>query len=481
MLNGEKRYLGLAVILAIASFWAGLVAAQSVNSLPAVANQLSLPKALELARTNYPSLRGKLATIRAAEAEAQGLQVALLPQAGVQAQTLNATSNQVRGAYVSNGGLLLPISGVRTDGFNNQATWTSGASLVVDWEAVTFGRRQARRSQARLAIEQAQADYEGEFFTHQVRVCDAYLLALNAQKSVALQTANLQRAQALQRVIRASTEGGLRPGIDSAIANTEVARARLQVLESQQLAQQQVLRLTELIGQPNPTVQLDSMAFYNRLPRLLNTQSGSVALHPQLRVFQKSIELGKANEALLKAAALPSVSVLGSLQGRGSGISERAQPDGTFRIDPSLGAGLPLRSYNYIVGVTAIWRPTDLLRSKYALSAQRERINAFQQTYNQQALGIQAASQNASLQLELAQARADQAPLQLDAAQQAYTQSQARYESGLDNILALTQTTALLNRAEVDQAIVTNSVWRALLLRAATAGDLDSFLQQIPR
>ncbi|GAB4022384.1 hypothetical protein GCM10028808_69980 [Spirosoma migulaei] len=481
MLNGEKRYLGLAVILAIASFWAGPVAAQSVNSLPAVANQLSLPKALELARTNYPSLRGKLATIRAAEAEAQGLQVALLPQAGVQAQALNATSNQVRGAYVSNGGLLLPISGVRTDGFNNQATWTSGASLVVDWEAVTFGRRQARRSQARLAIEQAQADYEGELFTHQVRVCDAYLLALNAQKSVALQTANLQRAQALQRVIRASTEAGLRPGIDSAIANTEVARARLQVLESQQLAQQQVLRLTELIGQPNPTVQLDSMAFYNRLPRLLNTQLGSVALHPQLRVFQKSIELGKANEALLKAAALPSVSVLGSLQGRGSGISERAQPDGTFRIDPSLGAGLSLRSYNYIVGVTAIWRPTDLLRSKYALSAQRERINAFQQTYNQQALGIQAASQNASLQLELAQARADQAPLQLDAAQQAYTQSQARYESGLDNILALTQTTALLNRAEVDQAIVTNSVWRALLLQAATAGDLDSFLQQIPR
>ena len=441
---------------------------------------LTLPQALELARTNYPSLRGKLATIRAAEAEAQAFQLSLLPQAGTQAQVLNATSNQVRGAYVSNGGLLLPISGVRTDGFSNQAAWTSGVSMVVDWEAITFGRRQARRQQARLAVEQAQADYEGELFKHQVRVCDAYLLALNAQKSVALQTANLRRTQELQRIIRASTEGGLRPGIDSAVANTEVARAQLQVLESRQLAQQQALELTELIGQPSPTVQLDSMVFYNQLPKLPLTPGSNPALHPQLRVFQKNIDLGRASETLLKAAALPSISVLGSLQGRGSGISEQAQSDGTFRIDPSLVAGLPPRAFNYIVGVTAIWRPTDIFRSKYLVSAQHERINAVQQAYNQQALGIQAANQNAILQVQLAQARAQQAPLQLDAARQAYIQSQARYESGLDNIQALTQTSALLNRAEVDQALVTSSVWRALLLRAATAGDLDSFLQQLP-
>lgn len=478
-MRSDKQYFWL--LITLTSCWLGPSWAQTNSPTPTGTSFLTLPKALELARTNYPILRGKLATIRAAEAEAQGLQYALLPQAGLQAQTLNATSNQVRGAYVSNGGLLLPISGVRTDGFNTNAAWTSAASLVVDWEAVTFGRRQARRDQARLAIEQAQADYEGELFTHQVRVCDAYLLALNAQKSVALQTANLQRSQQLQRIIRASTEGGLRPGIDSAVANTEVARAQLQVLESQQVAQQQVVRLTELIGQPTPAVQLDSMVFYNQLPRLPQTPGSNPALHPQLRVYQKDIDLERAGETLLKAAALPSISVLGSLQGRGSGISEGAQADGTFRIDPALGAGLPLRSFNYIVGVTAIWRPTDLWRAKQAVSAQRERINASQQAFDQQALGIQAASQNAILQLQVAQARAQQAPLQLDAAQQAYIQAQARYESGLDNIQALTQTSALLNRAEVDQALVTSSVWRALLLRAATAGDLDSFLQQLPR
>ncbi|GAB3989802.1 hypothetical protein GCM10028807_15490 [Spirosoma daeguense] len=472
-IRNKKRYVG--VLAALIGCWSGTINAQSN-----LTNKLTLVKALELARSNYPSIRNKLATIRATEADAQVLRLALLPQAGLQAQVLNATSNQVRGAYVSNGGLALPIAGVRTDGFNSQPSFSSFGSLVVDWEAVTFGRRQARRDLARLTTEQAQADYEAELFTHQVRVCDAYLLALNAQKSVALQQNNLQRAQGLQIIIRASTEGGLRPGIDSSVANTEVARARLQVLESQQIAQQQVLRLTELTGEPNPTAQLDSMVFYDERP-LLSMAPASVGLHPQLRVFQKGVELGRANETLLKSAALPSVSLLGSLQGRGSGISEAPNADGTFRIDPSLGAGLPPRAFNYIVGVTAIWRPTEFFRTKYVLAAQHERINAIQQNYDQQTLALRTADQNAHLQLQLAQSRAEQAPLQLDAARQAYTQAQARYESGLDNSLTLTQTTALLNRAEVDQALTTNGLWRALLLRAATAGDLDSFLQRLTR
>src|SRR5438128_1806042 len=130
-----KRHIGLFIVLA--SFWSGQSSAQPGNTL-STTNQLTIQQALELARTNYPSLRGKLASVRAAEAEAQAINMALLPQAGVQAQTLNATSNQVRGAYVSNGGLLLPISGVRTDGFNSQPAWTSGLSMVVDWEAITF-------------------------------------------------------------------------------------------------------------------------------------------------------------------------------------------------------------------------------------------------------------------------------------------------------------------------------------------------------
>jgi outer membrane protein TolC len=444
-----------------------------------VAQGLSLDDALENARNNYPSLRGKFSAIRAAESDAQALRMSFLPQAGVQTQALNATSNQVRGAYVSNGGLALPIAGVRTDGFNSQAAWTSFGSVVIDWEAVTFGRRQARKNQARLAIEQSQVDYDVELFTHQVRVCDAFLLALNARKSVELQQANLQRAEALQTIIRAGTAGGLRPGIDSSVSNAEVARARLLLLESRKNAQQLTLRLTELIGKPDPSARIDSMHFYDRLPEAAPAPNQALTIHPLLRSYHKQLEVAEASRATLKASALPSVSLIGSLEGRGSGISEQAGTDGKFDINPSLGSGLPFRAYNYIVGVTALWRPTELFRTRYALSSQKERANVSRQAYNQQVLTLEANGQNAALQLELAQATVRQSPLQLDAARQAYNQSRARYESGLDNILTLTQTATLLNRAEVDQALAVNNLWRAFLLKAAAAGDLQEFLKQV--
>ncbi len=452
-----------------------------LSHVTAQTTKISLREVLEQAQTNYPMLRSKLATIKASQADAEALKMSFLPQAGIQAQALNGTSNQVRGPYVSNGGLVVPIGGVRTDGFNNQATWTSSSSILVDWEAITFGRRQARRNQASLAIEQAKVDYENELFLHQVRVCEAYLLTLNFKKAVLLQIANLDRAKALQSITRASTSGGLRPGIDSAVSNAEVARARLQVLESHKLAQEHLLRLTQLTGKPSLQYELDSLVFYDQLPNLNLMNQQPSRLHPQLRVLQNQMALGEANRSVIKANALPSISLLGSVQGRGSGISEGPQSDGTFRIDPSLGAGLPLRAFNYVVGVTAIWRPTELFRTKYNALAQRERVNSNKESYNQQSLALRTSSENATLQIDLAQATVKQSPLQLEAAQQAYAQARARYESGLDNIQTLTQTAALLNRAEVDQALAVNGLWRALLIKAAADGNLEEFMTQIPQ
>jgi hypothetical protein len=46
--------------------------------------------------------------------------------------------------------------------------------------------------------------------------------------------------------------------------------------------------------------------------------------------------------------------------------------------------------------------------------------------------------------------------------------------------VVLTQAAVVLNRAETDQAIATNNVWRALLLRAATSGDLGELTTQLP-
>jgi outer membrane protein TolC len=141
---------------------------------------------------------------------------------------------------------------------------------------------------------------------------------------------------------------------------------------------------------------------------------------------------------------------------------------------------LPFKVYNYAVGAALTWRVTELLHSRRAATAQLARSEQARAEYSQQELQLRTEQQNARSQLDLARQSALAAPAQLDAAQRVYTQAQARYNAGLDNLVVLTQATLVLNRAETDQAIAINNVWRALLLRAATSGSLTDFTGQLP-
>lgn len=443
------------------------------------ATPLTLPQALTLARTAYPTLRARQAGIAAATADVRTLRATYLPQLTAQVQALDGTSNQARGALL--GGIGPNVSGVR-EYTSSQASWASQGMLFIDWPAVTFGRYRADVQRAEASVGQAQADYDQALFQHQVQVADAYLLALAAQKAVALQAANLRRTQGLRRVIVAATRAGIQAGIDSSTANAENARAQLQLLVSRQQAEQQRVRLAGLLGVP--TQQLapaDSALFFTQLPTLpAVADSGSVLRHPTLLAYRQRIAVSDATAKYLASNNRPTLSLVGATWGRGSGAASTAGADGSFTIDPSLGAGLPFKVYNYAVGAALIWRVTELLHSRRATSAQSARSEQARAEYSQQELLLRTEQQNARSQLELARQSALAAPAQLDAAQRAYTQAQARYNAGLDNLVVLTQATLVLNRAETDQAIAINNVWRALLLRAATTGTLVDFTGQLP-
>jgi len=456
---------------------AGLLIQQAAVAQAVVTAPLSLPQALDLARTNYPALRARQAAVGAAAADVRTTRANFLPQITMQAQALNGTSNQVRGAALSGGAI--PVSGVRPD-FSSQTTWTSQAGLAVEWPVLTFGRYRAIVQRANTAVAQAQSDYDQELFAHQVQVADAYLLALVAQKSVALQAANLKRAQALRTVIRAGALSGIRAGIDSSVTDAETSRAQLQLLTSQQQALQQRVRLAGLLGVPTQAIQIDSMKFYTKLPSTeppLNVDT--TRLPPILQAYQQRIRASEAQSNALRMNTRPTLSLVGATWGRGSGISNRAGETGNFAIDPALGAGIPFKAYNYVLGASLSWNVTELWRTKYATAAQQQRVSQAQAEYAQQTLQLQIERQNAVLQLELARQTAREAPQQLDAAKRAYVQAKARYDAGLDNLVVLTQAAVVLNRAETDQALAVNNLWRALLLRAATNGTLAVLLDQL--
>ncbi|GAA4503480.1 hypothetical protein GCM10023172_28400 [Hymenobacter ginsengisoli] len=455
-----------------------LAQAQQPRELAQLPRPLTLPQALQVAQANYPALRARQLAVRAAEADVRTNRATFLPQLTAQAQALNATANQVRGAYLP--GVAFSESGaVKATGPDGRTNFSSLGVLAIEWPAVTFGRYRASETRSQAAVSAAQADYEQAIFEYQAQVADAYLLALGSEKAVALQRANLARAQQLALVIRAGTRSGIRAGIDSSTANAELARARLQVLAAEQQARTQRTRLAGLLGQPTQAVQLDSMQFYSRLPLAGGPADTARATNPLLRAYRQRIVASQAQASLLSTNKRPSLNLLASTWGRGSGVRDAVDDKGNFVIDSSPGAGLPFKAYNYMLGATLTWRATELIHSGRAVQAQRLRTEQARADYDQQALQLDTQLQNARLQVELAQQTALAAPTQLAAARQAYTAARARYDAGLDNLLVLTQATEVLNRAEADQALATNNLWRAVLLQGAASGNLGGLLGQL--
>lgn len=441
---------------------------------------VNLIQALEKARQNYPALKKRIAEKLAAGEDLASALAEYYPTIGIQTQALFGTSNQVRGPSLGYDGLLLGSSGsIKTNGFNFQPTWTSVASTVIDWQAFTFGKKEMDRNLGVARQEAIEKTYEQELFEHQIKVADTYLLALNARKFVELQERALRRTEDIVAVTRANAESGLKAAIDSSLAVAESTRALLQLMDSQARAKTLETMLGELIGEAGKEIELDTMIFFTQLPGNFNFTSSEPNRHPRLQKLEYLQKVKEYEIKRLRLGVMPEFHLMGSFWGRGSGIKERPDENGDFYISSSL-SGLNIRALNYALGATLVWHPSRIFQNRRQLAAEKFRYDALRESYNTEYNRVLTELKNSDIQFNLAYQTVQKTPLMVNAARQAYAQSLARYENGLENILLLTQVTDLFIRAETEYLFSINNFWRTLLMKAAAKGDFDVFLEQIP-
>ncbi|WP_234733573.1 TolC family protein [Tellurirhabdus bombi] len=443
-------------------------------AFPASAQQLSLAQVLEQSTQNYPFLKAKQAEITSARHRLQAGKTEYLPTIIVQDQYTFSTNNSLSGSFFPNEGTSISTSGgIRPDNIY-QGVFGSFTSAVFDWKAINFGRVKANVQVAQADVRRTEADYENELFQHQVRTVDAYLTLLINQKLVAVQRSNLERAQTFKRVVDAGVSSGMRPGVDSALATAEAARARLLLLESQQREQVQRLRLSELTGRVIDSIRVDSMRFYATLPHISPTVDWVSPKNPVLRFYQTQIDLAAARSVAAQRAGLPSISLVGAGWARGSGVANSGD---VYRTD--LASGVSYQVYNYLFGVAARWNLTHYIRTRSDSKGEAFQLERFRQLANEQNLRLTRQSREADTGFQVAVEQARLAPVQLEAARRAYNQGNARYQNGLTDLPTLLQTLVTLNRAEVDWYVSNGNAWRSLLLKAAAEGDLSLFLNQV--
>ncbi|WP_460972547.1 TolC family protein [Spirosoma migulaei] len=452
-----------------------LMLVTSLLTFQASGQSLTLNQVVEQSVRQYPFLKSKQAEVSSAERRLQASRTELLPTVILQDQYNYATSNSLNNSFFPNEGTNISTSGgVRANAIS-QASFGSYTSASIEWRAITFGRIKANLGVAKADLQRSQVDYENEIFQHQVRTIDAYLLLLINQKLVQIQRSNLDRAQTFKRVVDAGVRSGMRAGVDSSLATAEAVRARLLLLSSQQQEQVQRLRLSELAGQLQPTMRVDSMRFYTALPNGAFLSDSLSPKNPTLQLFQSQINLSAARSLATQRSGMPVISLVGVGNARGSGFSN--QQGDIFQTNQLNGLGYQVG--NYLFGVVARWNLTNMLRTRQDYQADQFQVERSRQLFNTQRLQITRQYQEADTQYQVALEQARQAPIQLQAARQAYNQARSRYESGLTDLVTLLQTVVTLNRAEVDGYVAVSNVWRFLLLKAAAEGDLSLFMNQV--
>jgi outer membrane protein TolC len=438
---------------------------------------LTLREALDLGAQNYGSIKSKSFQVQASEYALSQTKREYLPNIVLSAQQVYGTVNGQNGPLYGFGGYGVASSGLPLAEQNWNAAFGALYLANVNWELFAFGRARGRTEVANAALDVAEYDLAQERFQHQVRIAAAYLNVLGTQRLSAAQQKNLVRAEVVQRSVSARARGGLVAGVDSALANAEFANAKIAWIRALDLQQEEEKKLALLMGAVGTNTPLDS-SFVFQIPITNAKDTGMSRSHPVLNFYQSRVHQSLEQIKLSRKSYFPSLNLVGVFQGRASGFDAQYAQDQTAFTQRYADGISPSRA-NYLVGVGLVWNLTSVART----SAQVKSLNYLNMAAQAE---LELASQELNTQSQIADAKLSnalliqrEAPVQVRSATDAYTQKSALYRNGLTTLVDVTQTLYALNRAETDRDLAFINVWQALLLKAAAAGDLSLFTNEL--
>lgn len=437
---------------------------------------LTLKEAVQTSLQNYGTIKAKANYAQASAASLKETKREYLPDLNLSGQNDFGTVNSQYGPSYGFRGFAVSSSGPILSGQNWNAAFGGLYLTNINWDFFAFGKSKEKIKVARSQLTLDQSDVVQEQFQQEVRVSSAYLNLLASQQLTRSQQNNLQRAIALRNVVVARAKSGLNPGVDSSLANAEVASAQIALVNAQDVVQQQGNQLAQYLTVNPVDFNLDSV-FVSKIPKSLDTAVNvNLTEHPVLQYYQNRINISTEREKYLNTFNYPTFSLFTIFQSKGSGFNSYTLNQVEFTQNYFSGVN-PTRS-NYLLGVGVSWNLTSPLRVHEQVRAQQFTSEGLRNEYS-------VIDQQLTDQLILSKTRIEnalknyqQAPIGLKAASDAYLQKTVLYRNGLATIVDVTQALYTLNRAETDRDIVNNNVWQALLYKAAATGNFGLFINE---
>jgi outer membrane protein len=332
-------------------------------------------------------------------------------------------------------------------------------SVWASWDVLSLARQAAALDVALAARAETTAAMDARRLEVAYRAADAFILLLEAQESVRAAKASVDRASVLVTMTKPLVDQSLRPGVDVARAEAELANAETLVARAEQVSEVRRAQLAEAMGDASVRVLPSAGPLLGPVDDAPVRSIAPPTSHPELVVSRAAAERASRAQKAVDVEYLPRLDLFAALWLRGSGIYD------------SPAAGLVPDIPNWAAGAALTWSVLDIpaIRARTRRASASYAAAAARQDETYLALSGQIASANAMLAGALKvekQARA------------ANEQAVARYRAGLSPLVDVADSQRVLAQADQDDALSRLEVRRAQLLLARAAGDLGPFLAQ---
>lgn len=431
----------------------------------------SLSSLMDSAHHYLPAIQQKKALVNAAQARIKDTRHSFLPQVRLSEQMNIGSDNSLAGIYYSMGIVPSTSAGIREQN-DMQAAAGNLAAVYAEYDIYNFGLNKARLQNADAYAGLQQTDMQREIYMVDVEIARTYLHLLRNISRLNTDKQNVDRYQQIYTVIRALAESGLVAGADSSLALAELSRARINCNMTQDKVDQFKEQLAYYTGISSSRLQVDTFSFSMAGNYIPAAPHADTVNNPFIDYYKQQVAVFSTADKVIGRSYMPRLTAVSTLWARGSSIGYGDQYH-------DLQTGLNYQRYNYVFGLALTYNLFGELYKHDKQLINRYQWDAARFELQQQQLASSSQMNTANKAVTNAMASLKEMPVQLHAAEATFAQKTAQYKAGLISLVDLTNASFVLYRSQMDYIEAAANLYLALLDKAATTGDLNSFVQTI--
>ncbi|MDF3076912.1 MAG: hypothetical protein K0S09_801 [Sphingobacteriaceae bacterium] len=430
--------------------------------------RLSLSEAWEAAFSGYPGLSEKQALIRESEYQKRELQNDFLPNLQLQVQNSYGT-------FAGSTGAFFPLPGTFNVSGNPAISGASAAantfgSVLMDWHVFEFGRQRKAIQAAQANIQKAESTFDATKLSVQAKVSRLYSDILYTGSKLQWAKDNAERVKEIVELSKTLAEAGLKPGADTLLAASSYLQTLGELDDWKGQLEASKVRLTELVPVDEKNVGFSFSNYLSATP--LSPADTSATGHPYLNVISDQLENDKLRTEVAARKLFPSVSILGGLSSRGSGIGS----DGV--VNSGWSSGFNNQNSNYLIGLGLTWNISSAFNSITERNRIKQQQAATQSRFEAQSLQLNTGLQSVNSRLTESKKRVEKTNGAVDKARKAYELYLSRYQNGLINLTELLQIQLLLQQSEKVNIEAYQQFWDQVIARSELSGDFSYLSNQ---